>query len=303
MSNEKNMSSLERKVLKLDNLHENKFVEIDSFIKDRYQIKELIGKGAFGLVHKLNDTETDTTYALKIYTRNSEAFLECIENEIKIIKIFNDDPCKYIIKCIGDPWIYDTYWCFMYELLDINIYHDLKRRKFKGYNYQQVRTINFCLIEALNHLYKHNIIHADLKPENIVFINSQNYTVKIIDFGSSFLKNTKQHKHTNYIQSRYYRSIEIFRKEYYGLEIDMWSLGCIIYELFTGCPLLQGKNTKDQYFKIIDLTENKNILISKLNQIGKYDDAIDFIVKCLEWEKHLRLSPIKAKDHDFYKIL
>ena len=127
--------------------------------------------------------------------------------------------------------------------------------------------------------------------------------MKIIDFGSSFIKNTKQHKHTNYIQSRYYRAIEIFRKEYYGLEIDMWSLGCIIYELFTGSPLLPGKNTDDQYNKIIDITENSTILVSKLNSIGQYEDVIDYIVKCLEWKPHLRLNPLKAKEHDFYKII
>lgn len=303
MTNEENMNFLDKKILKLDDLHKNKYVEINSFIKEQYQIKELIGKGAFGLVHKLIDTETNNDYALKIYTRNSGAFLECINNEIEILRIFNDDPCKNIIKCIGKPWIYDTYWCFMYELLDINLYNDLKRRKFKGYKYNNVKTINNCLIEALNHLYKHNIIHADLKPENIVFINSNDYNVKIIDFGSSFIKDTKQHKHTNYIQSRYYRSIEIFRKEHYGLEIDMWSLGCIIYELFTGSPLLPGINTNDQYNMIVEYTENPTILISKLNNIGDYEDAIDYIVKCLEWKQHLRLNPIKAKEHDFYKII
>lgn len=303
MENEKNMISVDKKVLKLDNLYENKFIEINSFMNNKYQIKELIGKGAFGLVHKITDIDTETNYALKIYTRNTNAFLEYINNEIEILKIFNDNPSDSIIKCIIDPWIYDTYWCFMYELLDVNLYHDLKRRKFKGYKYNQVKTINYCIIDALNHLYKHNIIHADLKPENIVFTNQNEYSVKIIDFGSSFIKNTKNHKLTNYIQSRYYRAIEIFRKEYYGLEIDMWSLGCILYELFTGYPLLQGKNTKDQYLKIVEYTENTTILVSKLNEIGHYEDAIDFIVKCLEWKTHLRLNPIKAKDHDFYKIL
>ena len=158
MSNEENMDYSNKKELKLDNLHENKYVEFNSFIKEHYQIKKLI-EGAFGLVHKIIDTKTDTSYALKIYTRNSGAFLECINNEIEILNIFKDDFCENIIKCIGNPWIHDTYWCFMYELLDINVYHDLKRRKFKGYKYNNVKTINYCLINALNHLYKYNIIH------------------------------------------------------------------------------------------------------------------------------------------------
>lgn len=294
INNEKKML-----VLKSD-LHDTKEVLYDSFITDNIQIKERIGKGAFGIVHKVINTTNGENYALKIYTRNSKPYLECINNEVQIIKQLNENPSQYIVKCIVDPWVYDKYWIFMYELLDLNLYHDLKKNNFQGYEKKSVKKISTCIVNALLHLKKINIIHADLKPENIVFLNKNTFNVKVIDFGSSFLKGSRQHKKTNYIQSRYYRAPEIFLYKYYSFEIDMWSFGCIIFELFTGNPLLQGKNANDQYTKIIKFNNDAVYSDILLSEIGKNnEDSIDFMKKCLIWDMECRLTPENALIHDF----
>ncbi|VEL37572.1 unnamed protein product [Protopolystoma xenopodis] len=76
-----------------------------------------------------------------------------------------------------------------------------------------------------------NIIHCDLKPENVLLRRPGRSGIKVIDFGSSCY--TDQRTYT-YIQSRFYRAPEVILGGRYCTAIDMWSLGCILAELITG---------------------------------------------------------------------
>lgn len=81
-------------------------------------------------------------------------------------------------------------------------------------------------------------MHCDLKPENILLKQPDRSAVKVIDFGSSCLEDETRY---TYIQSRFYRAPEVILGLPYGTPIDMWSLGCILAELYTGCPIFPGK--------------------------------------------------------------
>jgi len=74
--------------------------------------------------------------------------------------------------------------------------------------------------------------------------------IKVIDFGSSCFENEKVY---TYIQSRFYRSPEVILGMNYGLPIDMWSLGCILAELFTGYPIFPGENEQEQLACIMEM--------------------------------------------------
>jgi serine/threonine protein kinase len=76
-----------------------------------------------------------------------------------------------------------------------------------------------------------NIIHCDLKPENIMLKQHGKSLIKLIDFGNACFSTKKLYK---YIQSRFYRAPEVILELPYSSQIDMWSLGCIIYELHFG---------------------------------------------------------------------
>jgi dual specificity tyrosine-phosphorylation-regulated kinase 2/3/4 len=86
-------------------------------------------------------------------------------------------------------------------------------------------------------------VHCDLKPENILLRNKNKSGIKVIDFGSSCFENEKIY---TYIQSRFYRAPEIILGLSYSMAIDMWSLGCIICELYTGYPIFPGENEAEQ---------------------------------------------------------
>ena len=83
------------------------------------------------------------------------------------------------------------------------------------------------------------IIHCDLKPENIILKEKNKSGIKVIDFGSSCFRSKRIY---TYIQSRFYRAPEIILGLPYDHGIDMWSFGCILAELYTGYPLFPGEN-------------------------------------------------------------
>ncbi|XP_041701615.1 homeodomain-interacting protein kinase 1 isoform X4 [Coregonus clupeaformis] len=99
---------------------------------------------------------------------------------------------------------------------------------------------------ALLKLKSLGLIHADLKPENIMLVDPlrQPYRVKVIDFGSA--SHVSKAVCSTYLQSRYYRAPEIILGLPFCEAIDMWSLGCVIAELFLGWPLYPGASEYDQ---------------------------------------------------------
>jgi len=88
----------------------------------------------------------------------------------------------------------------------------------------------------------HNIIHCDLKPENILLRKKNKSGIKIIDFGSSCFGDKRVY---TYIQSRFYRSPEVIFGLEYSTAIDMWSFGCVLFELYTGDPLFPGESESE----------------------------------------------------------
>lgn len=87
-----------------------------------------------------------------------------------------------------------------------------------------------CL-EALDYLHGLGIIHCDLKPENILIKNHQRCEIKVIDLGSSCFLTDNLSLH---VQSRSYRAPEVILGNSYNQKIDIWSLGCILAELYSG---------------------------------------------------------------------
>mmetsp|Transcript_349 Transcript_349/g.359 ORF Transcript_349/g.359 Transcript_349/m.359 type:complete len:89 (-) Transcript_349:65-331(-) len=85
-----------------------------------------------------------------------------------------------------------------------------------------IRRFAIQILYALNYLKSENIVHCDLKPENIVLKNKYKSGLKVIDFGSSTFINERVY---TYIQSRFYRAPEIMFGIPYGHPIDMWSFG------------------------------------------------------------------------------
>lgn len=117
-----------------------------------------------------------------------------------------------------------------------NLYSDLKQEKSLDLR-SRIKNIVLQIVEGLVYMKKLEIIHCDLKPENILYTDPLKMDIKVIDFGSGcFFKE----KGFSYVQSRFYRAPEIVLGLPYDCEVDMWSLGCIVQELYSGVPIFPG---------------------------------------------------------------
>ncbi len=142
--------------------------------------------------------------------------------------------------------------------MDVNLYDLLKKNKFKGFPLNTVRKFAIQILYALKFLNHHKIVHCDLKPENILLKHPNKTGVKLIDFGSSCFENEKLY---TYIQSRFYRSPEIILGSAYNTQIDMWSFGCLLCELYLGKNLLiLKKETNSSKKDILYLQEIVNVI-------------------------------------------
>lgn len=133
----------------------------------------------------------------------------------------------------------------MTELLKENLYEVTKLYKAMGqpsyFTLGNIRSIMRQVLGALSFLHTLNIVHCDLKPENILMQSYSRCEVKVIDLGSSCF--TTDHL-TSYVQSRSYRAPEVILGARYDTRIDVWSLGCIAAELWTGRVLFRNDSVQ-----------------------------------------------------------
>ena len=139
----------------------------------------------------------------------------------------------------------------IFECLSHNLYkyQKLNKRFNPVFDPDQLRTISRQICQGLKYMKNIEVIHCDMKPENILFTDDKYNRVKIIDFGASCEDCSTGFF---YVQSRYYRAPEIVLGIQYDHAVDMWSYGAILYELVVGSPLFPARDENEllEYFYI-----------------------------------------------------
>ncbi|OON20237.1 kinase domain protein [Opisthorchis viverrini] len=221
---------------------------------ESYEVLAFLGRGTFGQVVKCRCSSTKRCVAIKIL-KNLPSYLRQGNVEIQILQTLSqqDTESHNIVRAI-ECFQHKNHMCFVFELLEQNLYEYLKSNKFRPLSLLEIRPITQQVLTALSKLKSLGLIHADLKPENIMLVSSttgiMRYRVKVIDFGSA-CHSSKAVQNT-YLQSRYYRAPEILLGLPFNEAIDMWSLGCVIAELFLGWPLYPGSSEYDQMRYIVE---------------------------------------------------
>lgn len=206
----------------------------------RYQQIQVIGKGSFGSVLECIDHKTGEKVAIKMLRDKPKVHSQIIFELDLLKQLQSDDPNDdhNIIKYI-ESFVFRGFFCIVMELVSLDIYTVLKMQRFIGFQFPTVQMVAKKSGEALKFIHDNGIIHADIKPENILFTDTTQTAIKMIDFGCSCFIGKIMF---SYIQSRYYRAPEVVLGIEYGTEIDIWSLGCVLCEMITGRPLFPAED-------------------------------------------------------------
>ncbi|KAF3767186.1 kinase-like protein [Cryphonectria parasitica EP155] len=226
-------------------------------VNGRYQIQSSLGKGMFSGVARATDITTRKLVAIKIM-RNNDALKKGGFTEIAILQKLNSadpDNRKHIVK-FERSFEHKGHLCMAFENLSLNLREVLKKfGNNVGINLVATKAYAHQIFLALGHMRKCSIIHADLKPDNIL-VNEQRNVLKICDLGTAIDRSdaaTAHNEVTPYLVSRFYRAPEIILGMPYDYAIDMWSIGCTLYELYTGKILFTGDSNNQMLRAIIEI--------------------------------------------------
>ena len=229
-------------------------------LQNRFKIVSTLGEGTFGKVVKVKDIFKNEVVALKII-KNVKKYREAAKLEINVLeKLAKYDPkCKFRCVQMLDWFDYHGHVCIAFEMLGASVFDFLKDNNYEPYPIDQVRQMAYELILAVKFLHDNRLTHTDLKPENILFFDSsheiaydpkkkqdfrfvRNPEIRLIDFGSA----TFDHEHhSTIVSTRHYRAPEVILELGWSQPCDVWSIGCIIFELALGHTLFQTHDNRE----------------------------------------------------------
>lgn len=283
------------------NSYRLKFISLNN-----YKPIELIASGNFGDVWKAMDNNNNIV-AIKILNAN-ENYSGLGHNTINeiayVTSLDNPNIIKYLAVIIpgnnsnvNDKWddIFDEYIGIVMELADMSFKQLITSNS--DYVKKNFVTLSIQIVDGVNYITNHNIIHRDIKPDNILYMNET--SVKIADFGSAItgecyntnmnlvgftLKYTPPEILIHNYKSRYSQatkdSMDGTEIKYNG-KVDVWALGCVLYEMRTGKELFGTFNAPGNSLDSEDM-----LLVDMVNIFGKPNNAnSEFYKQYTDWTK------------------
>uniref|UniRef100_A0A8C2H3Q5 Serine/threonine-protein kinase PRP4 homolog n=1 Tax=Cyprinus carpio TaxID=7962 RepID=A0A8C2H3Q5_CYPCA len=244
-------------------------VNIGEVLDKRYGVYGYTGQGVFSNVIRARDlARANQEVAVKII-RHNEMMQKTGLKELEFLKKLNDADADDKFHCLRlfRHFYHKQHLCLVFEPLSMNLREVLRKYgKDVGLHIKAVRSYSQQLFLAIKLLKRCNILHADIKPDNIL-VNESKTILKLCDFGSA--SHVADNDITPYLVSRFYRAPEIIIGKSYDYGIDMWSVGCTLYELYTGKILFPGKSNNHMLKLAMDL---KGKLPNKMIRKGLFKD-------------------------------
>ena len=305
--------------------NENKEFDIPSY----YKIREVVGRGAYGVVVAALDTRTNQMVAIKKIQKAFEhkIFAKRTLREMKILRLLVHDNVLQLITILlpkSREHFTDIY--MVCELVEGDLYSIIKSNQ--PLEKDHIKFILYQILRAVKFIHSARILHRDIKPKNILI--SAKCEVKLCDFGLARVhrdedSGQKTDNLTDYVATRWYRAPELLLgNENYDTKIDIWSVGCVLAEMLLRKPFLMGSDWKNQLFLILDLLGKPDVksigfvdnekareflknydakTVSSLKQqfdnVDSNDPALDLLAKLLSFNPNERVSVDEALQHPY----
>lgn len=199
-----------------------------------------IGEGSYGKVYKTYSAKHKKYIAIKYFGRS----VELAKKEYHILSELKHDN----IVMVYSLDIIENIAIMNMELMDLTLQSLLfdARRNKKPFHESETKAMLYFILNGLNECHSKDIVHCDIKPENILISEK---SVKICDFGLAGKNGSRSNKE---VVSRWYKPLEVvFEAKKIKTSIDIWSLGCIFYEMLTNEILFHSANNYEQGYLII----------------------------------------------------
>ncbi|KAK1275215.1 Serine/threonine-protein kinase AFC2 [Acorus gramineus] len=214
----------------------------------RYEVIASHGKGVFSTVVRAKDLragkDDPEEVAIKIIRNNETMYKAGLEEVVILKKLAGADPedKRHCVRFIS-TFKYRNHLCLVFESLHMNLREVLKKfGRNVGLNLAGVRAYAKQLFIALKHLRNCGVLHCDIKPDNML-VNEAKNVLKLCDFGNAMF--VGKNEITPYLVSRFYRAPEIILGLPYDHPLDIWSVGCCLFELYAGKILFPGPSNND----------------------------------------------------------
>jgi len=292
----------------------------------KYDILGVAAIGSFGTVYQATISGTNQIVAIKKILQDKRYK----QRELQMMQtLSHPNVVKYMNFFFSSETDGKNFLNIVMEYQSSTIYQLIRSHATvsRCIPFEVVKCCAYQMVRAIAYIHSLGICHRDVKPQNFL-LNPKTAIVKICDFGSAKILGKNN---VSYICSRFYRAPElILESSEYTHTVDIWSIGCIISELFLGAPLFMGSSGSEQIIEIMKLLgppsredvfamnpkcikfshfpvesvswselfkhvkdKNTNISIS----------AIDFIKRHLVYQPDRRVNPLDALGHEFFASL
>ncbi|KAH6624209.1 kinase-like domain-containing protein [Chaetomium sp. MPI-SDFR-AT-0129] len=267
----------------------------DNDLTERYQMVKLLGQGTFGKVVQARDRRSDKLVAIKII-RSVQKYREASKIELRVLETLRANDEENRNRCIHfrDCFDYRGHICIVMDLLGQSVFDFLKSNNFVPFPNSQIQNFARQLLTSVAFLHDLNLIHTDLKPENILLCHNayQTFTynrripsastgsnnrqasqrrvlldteIRLIDFGSATFQDEY---HSSVVSTRHYRAPEIILGLGWSYPCDIWSIGCILVEFFTGDALFQTHDNLE-HLAMMEAVVNTRIDPALVQQVNR----------------------------------
>eukprot|EP00800_Vazella_pourtalesii_P004998 TRINITY_DN1577_c0_g1_i1.p1 TRINITY_DN1577_c0_g1~~TRINITY_DN1577_c0_g1_i1.p1 ORF type:complete len:415 (-),score=97.55 TRINITY_DN1577_c0_g1_i1:1282-2526(-) len=199
-------------------------------LHESYEVGPEIGRGSYGSVLSATNRETGVVCAVKVIQKDktNKRFNRFVDNELDILKFVRHKNIVALYEIMETP---DNF----YLVTELCSGGELENRVYPE---EDVRVIISRLVDVVQYLHAHNLVHRDIKPENILLVKSTDpFDIRLGDFGLSCYKGTEDML-LDSCGTPLYMAPEVSKNHAYSDKCDIWSIGVIMYQLFTGVDAL-----------------------------------------------------------------